>query len=124
MDCIIKRLHHSSLIASDLEVSRKFYEGLFGLTPSNLRPKLPYDGIWYEIGEQQIHLLVVPNPEKGLERPAHGGVDRHVALHVNDWEELIHRLETAGISYSASKSGRKALFCRDPDNNAIELIGE
>jgi len=124
MTPLIKRLHHSSLIASDLAVSRHFYETLFGFTPSPLRPKLPYDGIWYEIGEQQIHLLIVPNPEAGLERPAHGGVDRHVALHVTDWDELLRRLEAAGVPYSASKSGRKALFIRDPDNNAIELIGE
>jgi len=30
-------------------------------------------------------------------------------------------LEKAGVPYSMSKSGRAALFCRDPDGNAIEF---
>ena len=84
MNCIVKQLHHSSMVSSDLDASREFYEGLLGLTPSNLRPKLPYDGIWYEIGGQQIHLLAVPNPDAGAVRPEHCGVDRHVALLVTD----------------------------------------
>ena len=32
------------------------------------------------------------------------------------------RLEAAGIPYTESRSGRQALFCRDPDANALELI--
>jgi glyoxylase I family protein len=120
---IIKKLHHASLLVSDLEVSRAFYEGIFGLTPSNLRPSMAFDGVWYEIGEQQIHLLVLPNPDAGAERPPHGGRDRHTALLVNDFEELIRRLEKAGIPYTMSESGRKALFCRDPDGNTFELLG-
>ena len=123
MTGLIRKLHHSSLIVSDLALSRKFYEDLFGFTPSPLRPVLPYGGVWYEIGEQQVHLLVVPNPDAGAVRPPHGGVDRHVALQVADWEALMQRLEQLGIPYSASKSGRKALFIRDPDNNALELMG-
>lgn len=123
MTCIIRKLHHSSMVVSDLAVSRKFYEELFGFTPSPLRPQLPYDGVWYELGEQQIHLLAVPNPDAGAVRPEHGGVDRHVALQVADWDTLMRRLERLGIQYSASKSGRKAVFIRDPDNNALELMG-
>jgi catechol 2,3-dioxygenase-like lactoylglutathione lyase family enzyme len=119
----IKCLHHASLLVSDLAVSRAFYEGIFDLRPSNLRPPMAFDGVWYEIGEQQIHLLALPNPEQGLERPKHGGRDRHTALVVNDFEELIARLEKAGIPYTFSQSGRRALFCRDPDGNAFELMG-
>ncbi|MBM4207170.1 MAG: glyoxalase [Gammaproteobacteria bacterium] len=119
----ILSLHHSSVVVSDLAVSRKFYEDLLGLTLSNKRPKLPYDGAWYEIGDQQIHLLAVPNCEAGLVRPAHGGVDRHIALKVADIEALKADLDRAGVRYSVSKSGRPALFCRDPDNNALEFMG-
>jgi len=31
-------------------------------------------------------------------------------------------LKKAGIVYTMSISGRRALFCRDPDGNAIEII--
>ncbi|MDV3243488.1 MAG: glyoxalase [Methylocaldum sp.] len=83
---------------------------------------MPSDGVWYEIGAQQIHLLQVPNPDAGAERPEHGGLDRHVALNVADLAAIKRDLEQAGVSYSVSKSGRPALFCRDPDNNTFELI--
>jgi len=41
---------------------------------------------------------------------------------VNDLEELMRRLAAAGIAYTLSKSGRSALFCRDPDGNALEFV--
>ena len=94
---LIKRLHHASLIASDLAASRAFYEEVLELPINPTRPILPYDGIWYDIGEQMIHLLAVPNPDAGSVRPEHGGVDRHVALVVSDFDALIQRLETAGV---------------------------
>ncbi|MGR8933480.1 MAG: VOC family protein [Gammaproteobacteria bacterium] len=119
---IIKRLHHASLLVSDLAAARVFYEDFLGLKPSDLRPPMAFDGVWYEIGEQQIHLLALPSPEAGLVRPKHGGRDRHTALLVYDLDDVIERLEQAGIPYSLSKSGRRALFCRDPDGNAFELL--
>lgn len=119
----ITALLHASLVVSDLARSRAFYEGILGLVPSAKRPEMGFDGVWYEIGPQQIHLLVVPSPEAGLTRPEHGGRDRHIALGVADLETIKTDLERAGIPYTASRSGRPALFCRDPDGNAIELIG-
>lgn len=114
--------NHASLLVSDLDASRRFYEGILGLTPSDKRPRLPFDGVWYEIGEQQIHLLQVPNPDAGAKRPEHGGLDRHVALNVADLAAIRRDLDQAGVHYTLSRSGRPALFCRDPDNNTFELI--
>jgi catechol 2,3-dioxygenase-like lactoylglutathione lyase family enzyme len=115
-------LLHSSLLVSDLARARPFYEGVLGLKPSPLRPPMNFDGVWYELGEQQIHLLELPNPEAALEKPAHGGRDRHVAVRVDDLEGMRQRLEAAGVPYTRSQSGRAAIFCRDPDGNAFELI--
>jgi catechol 2,3-dioxygenase-like lactoylglutathione lyase family enzyme len=64
----------------------------------------------------------LPNPEAGLQRPAHGGRDRHVALAVDDLGALGVKLSGAGIPCTQSKSGRRALFCRDPDGNALEFV--
>ncbi len=84
---------------------------------------MSYDGVWYDLApNQQIHLLLLPDPEAGLQRPAHGGRDRHVALAVSDLAKLVERLDQAGIVYTLSQSGRSALFCRDPDGNALEFI--
>ena len=82
-----------------------------------------FDGLWFDMGAgQQIHLLRLPNPEAGIDRPEHGGRDRHVALLTDDLEVVVAKLEQHGVTYSRSKSGRVALFCRDPDGNAIEII--
>ncbi|BAN35496.1 glyoxalase [Sulfuricella sp. T08] len=113
---------HASLLVSDLARARTFYENVLGLTPSSARPEMSFDGVWYEIGAQQIHLLALPNPDPVEGRPAHGGRDRHIALAINDLTVLKQTLDLAGVAYTLSSSGRPALFCRDPDGNAIELI--
>ena len=64
----------------------------------------------------------MPNPDPINNRPSHGGRDRHLALQVSNLETIIQHLQKAGIEYSKSKSGRAALFCRDFDGNAIELV--
>lgn len=116
-------LLHATFLVADLERSRVFYEGVLGLVPNTARPDLGYPGIWYDLAPgQQIHLMRLPDPELGLLRPAHGGRDRHVALAIDDLDELARRLQAAGVSITLSKSGRRALFCRDPDNNALEFI--
>jgi glyoxylase I family protein len=120
----VTRLHHASVLVDDLARSRFFYEALLGLNVCPDRPQLKYDGVWYDLGQQQIHLLVLPSPETGLERPEHGGRDRHVALLVDDLEGMAARLTVNGVPFSRSHSGRSALFCRDPDGNAIELIDQ
>lgn len=118
----ILSLLHATVIAADLARSRAFYGDILGLKENPTRPAMSFDGIWYDVGpDQMIHLMQVPNPEAGLKRPEHGGRDRHIALAVDDIGELVARLDVAGIPYSLSKSGRQALFCRDPDDNALEF---
>jgi len=115
---------HATFLTTDLTKARAFYEDVLGLHPDSNRPTMGYDGVWYDVApDQQIHLMLLPDPEAGLQRPAHGGRDRHVALAVSDLAKLIARLDQAGIAYTLSQSGRRALFCRDPDGNALEFIG-
>lgn len=116
-------LHHVTFITADLMRSRAFYQDLLGLQSDPQRPQMRFDGVWYELAAgQQLHLMLLPNVEAGLSRPAHGGRDRHVAFAVSDLDTLIGKLQTAAIPYSLSQSGRRALFCRDPDDNALEFI--
>lgn len=70
----------------------------------------------------QIHLMELPNPDPVDGRPEHGGRDRHVAFTIADLQPLKGRLDGAGVTYTMSKSGRAALFCRDLDGNAFEVI--
>lgn len=120
---MITGIHHATFLTSDLARARNFYEGVLGLHPDSKRPQMSYEGVWYDISaNQQLHLMLLPNPEAGLQRPSHGGRDRHIALLVTDLSKLIERLDKAKIIYTLSQSGRRALFCRDTDQNSLEFI--
>jgi glyoxylase I family protein len=119
---LITRIDHCSLIVANTDKALEFYSGILGLQRDQSRPDLGYPGAWLWVATEQIHLLEVPNPDSMDNRPEHGGRDHHLALQVSDLSKVIQRLEVADIAYSKSKSGRAALFCRDFDGNAIELL--
>jgi len=118
----IRAIHHVSLLVSDTGRALTFYRDLLGLVVDGARPDMDYPGAWLRMDNAQIHLLELPDVLRGSARPEHGGRDRHVALSVADLDALVTALETAGVAYTLSRSGRRALFCRDPDGNAIELV--
>ncbi len=115
-------IQHVSVLVADTKRALIFYCDVLGLPVDPRRPDLGYPGAWLAVGAQQIHLLELPNPDPVTGRPVHGGRDRHVALTLRDLDGLRRRLDAAGIPYTLSKSGRRALFCRDPDGNALEFI--
>lgn len=117
----ITHLLHSSILVRDLGQARAFYEGVLGLSPSTQRPDLGYPGVWYELGAQQIHVLALANAPQPI-HAEHGGRDRHIALAIDDIAALKMKLDEMKIAYTLSRSGRRALFCRDPDGNALEFV--
>lgn len=117
----ILSIHHVSLLVSDTERALDFYQGVLGL-PLAERPELGFPGAWLEVPGGQIHLLELPASMRGGELPVHVGRDSHVAFQVSDLEVLKLRLDEADIVYTSSRSGRAAIFCRDPDDNGVELL--
>lgn len=115
-------IHHASVIVQDTRRALAFYRDTLGLHVDPARPDLGYPGAWLAIGDQQLHLLELPNPDPTTGRPAHGGRDRHVAIAIQNLESLRQRLDDARVGYTLSRSGRRALFCHDPDGNALEFI--
>ncbi len=115
-------IHHVSLVVSDTQQSVAFYCDLLDLQVNAKRPDLGFPGAWFDVGAQQIHLLQVDNPDPVTDRPAHGGHDRHFAMSVDNLDEIESRLQAMQRTYTRSRSGRAALFCRDPDGNGLELI--
>jgi len=119
----ILAIHHSSLIVSDLEKSLHFYCDILGFEHDPGRPDLSFEGAWLKAGESQgVHLLRLPNPDPIENRTEHGGRDRHTAFFIDHYDELKKNLKVSGIEFTESQSGRAALFCRDPDGNALEFI--
>lgn len=91
---------------------------------SHLRPtSLPYPGAFMGIaGQFQVHLMQLPSMDPTEGRPEHGGRDRHMAVTVNNIDVIRDRLVARQLPYTMSQSGRRALFCRDPDGNAYEFM--
>ncbi|XP_021804834.1 uncharacterized protein LOC110749124 [Prunus avium] len=116
-------VHHVGLLCENLERSLSFYQNLLGLEINEARPhdKLPYRGAWLWVGSEMIHLMELPNPDPLTGRPEHGGRDRHTCIAIRDVAKLKAILDKAGIPYTLSKSGRPAIFTRDPDANALEF---
>ena len=117
----IVALHHVSLLVEDTARSLDFYQGLLGLELDQTRPAMDFPGAWLTLGAAQIHLLELPQVLPRADLPEHGGRDRHFALNVLDLDQVMTALASRDISYTLSRSGRRALFCRDPDGNAVEL---
>ncbi len=114
-------LHHASLLISDLDASRTFYEDVLGMQVDGSRPEMAFAGLWLNLGKQQIHLILLDAISEGTGH-AHPGRDAHTALSVNSIEPVKKALDQAGVTYTMSRSGRRALFCRDPDGNGLEFI--
>jgi glyoxylase I family protein len=115
----IEGLHHAGFLVSDINRSAAFYEGILGLRPLP-RPDFGFPGRWYDLGEQQLHLMqseVIPGQS---DQP---NFDRHVALSVSDVAGAAEELERAGVfvARGSGRGGRPQLFIRDPDGNMIEL---
>ena len=117
----VTQLLHASILVQDVAVARAFYEEVLGLKPSVNRSDMNFPGAWYEFGAQQIHLIGLGQGPQAINHE-HGGRDRHIALSIDDIDALKTKLDAVGAAYTLSRSGRRALFCRDPDGNALEFV--
>jgi len=113
---------HTTLCVCDLETARSFYGELLHLHEITNRP-LSFPGLWYDLGNAQLHLILDPNFQAPIASSAAWGRSPHLALFVPDLPSIRQRITDRGIAYQASASGRPALFVRDPDGNTIELSG-
>ena len=118
---------HVSVLVADVAAALPFYEQVLGLRLV-ARPDLGFPGAWlrsspeYPGGGMDVHLLQLPNPDPIDGRPDHAGRDRHIALRVPATAPYALRLTALNWPFTRSYSGRDALFCRDVDGNAWELV--
>lgn len=115
----INQYLHTAILVSNLEQSEKFYGEILGL--EKVERPLNFPGIWYQIGEVQIHLIqaeTIINDQVNSEKL---GRNRHLAFSVDNLEAAKQQLISHNCSIQMSASGRAALFTKDPDGNIIEL---
>jgi glyoxylase I family protein len=66
-------LHHVSVLVSDTERALLFYRDLLGLSLDESRPALDFPGAWLVVGNQQIHLIGIPQHRPGRWLPTAAG---------------------------------------------------
>ena len=109
-------IHHVSIVVSDMERAVAWYRDVLGLTevmrPSNFVTPVR----WFELGNEQVHLI--PALEADIPSP------RHFAIHVDDCDSTREELARRGaeIQETVPIAGAIRFFTADPDGNNIEII--
>ncbi|WP_394172668.1 VOC family protein [Guptibacillus hwajinpoensis] len=119
----IDHLHHVSLAVTDLDRAKSFYSHILCLNEIE-RPAFDFPGAWYQVGSQQLHLIVYPEASTLRGTDELTSREGHFAFRVKSYEETLKWLKSTGIEIHEnyySKSGFAQLFVSDPDGNLIEL---
>ena len=116
------RGHHYSFTVGDLERSKAFYGDVLGLEEIE-RPDFGIPGVWYGVGETQIHLIGKPEGvDTGTPSPKLTPIANHSAFQIEDYDAAVARLRECGAEFVELSREVGQIFVRDPDGNIIELI--
>ncbi|MBP2282579.1 glyoxylase I family protein [Flavobacterium sp. CG_23.5] len=124
---LIHKVHHTAIICSDYDQSKKFYTDVLGLTV--IREIYRAERQSYKLdlalnGTYVIELFSFPNPPQRTSRPEAAGL-RHLAFEVNDLEQTIHFLSLKNILSEPiridANTNKRFTFIADPDNLPIEF---
>ncbi len=109
-------IHHVSILVADMERAVAFYGETLGLKEVKRPTNFVTPVRWFELGEQQIHLI--PNDTPDFVSP------RHMALHVDDVQAARETLAARGVEIRETVpiAGADRFFIADPDGNNIEVI--
>ena len=125
------RLHHVSIVVSDLERSLEFYCGVLGLERLP-RPDFPIGGAWLACGDRQLHLVVHPGETRRSSERIDNN-DGHFALRTDDFEATVRSLAAHGYAEDGGQgaprilikrtgpAGFAQLYVLDPDLNVVEI---
>ena len=117
------RIHHVTLMVSDLAATRAFYTRELGLTERYVEG-LDYPGAFLIVNDrQELHLAQLPD-----EAPSFRG---HFCLRVSDFNAVFHRMKELGVLDTAPWGRIRELpdrslqlYVRDPSGNLVEITSE
>lgn len=120
----VLRLQHVSVPfpgdPASLDVARRFYGEILALAECARPPLLPGSGIWYTVGDQELHLFSEPS---GVASNADSR--RHPCFQVDDVALLRADLVSAGVPTRDDDGeipGRHRFFAVDPFGNTLEFV--
>lgn len=119
---IVKRAHHMSVQITDLDRSRAFYEDILGFEQIE-RPDFGFPGVWYGIGDMQVHLIgEIPGMPRATPPSSLSPAATHLAFQIDDYQATLDALTDKGIEAVGFGEEVGQIFLADPDGNVIELI--
>jgi catechol 2,3-dioxygenase-like lactoylglutathione lyase family enzyme len=112
----ILQIDHVSVLITDVERSRRFYGGLLGLKEIARPRTFDFVVVWYDLGDQHLHLLLKDQPDTRS--------PRHFALRVRDAAAARDYFRAQGVRTEETTPipGADRFFLHDPDGNRIEVI--
>ena len=127
----VRTIDHIAVIAQDLEASRHFYEDTLGMKPVP-RPAFPFEGLWFQAGQTQIHVILANQEAGPAGQPPFGGTmtsrGHHMAFELADCAEAVAKLREANIEIVAGPQSRpdgfQQVYIHDPDGYLVELFSE
>ena len=111
-------MNHFTILAKDLEATRKFYTEILGLK-EGYRPPFNFPGIWFYAGKHPILHVI---GRKAL--PPKGGVFDHMAYSAKGLAGVVAKLKAKGIEHEVVHqvgSNVWQVFFHDPNGAKIEL---
>jgi glyoxylase I family protein len=121
------QVHHIALLVSDLTRAREFYSTILGLREIT-RPDFSIPGIWYQIADYQLHLMLYENYQGPAVHPQEATVQPHVSFATteDEFHPLINELLAKGVTFikppARSPEGSWQAFFHDFDHNMLEII--
>jgi catechol 2,3-dioxygenase-like lactoylglutathione lyase family enzyme len=112
----IVKIDHCSVIITDVERSRRFYRDLLGLREIHKPRTFDFVVVWFDLGDQHLHLLLKDRPDTLS--------PRHFALRVADAAAARAYFQAHGVATQETTPipGADRFFIADPDGNRIEII--
>jgi catechol 2,3-dioxygenase-like lactoylglutathione lyase family enzyme len=112
----VTQIDHVSVLITNVERSRRFYRDLLGLREIAKPRTFDFTVLWFDLGNQQLHLLLRNRPDALS--------PRHFALRVTDAAAARRYLREHGLATEETIPipGAERFFIADPDGNRIEII--
>jgi catechol 2,3-dioxygenase-like lactoylglutathione lyase family enzyme len=112
----VTQIDHVSVIITDIERSRRFYRDVLGLKEIHKPRTFDFSVLWFDLGNQHLHLLLKPRADTVS--------PRHFALRVKDAQAARAYFREHGVRTDETTviPHCDRFFIADPDLNRVEII--